>query len=126
MDPLQFQFNIPDAQWTAATPNTPPAFTNSYIFAGSLLVSPVMNATAGATTFQAYFPQGTWVNMADFNEIIVGKDDVATLQVRDTVNAHLAPGSVISFQNNSDYTMMTTGDALAKPISLIANRDPNG
>jgi hypothetical protein len=51
---------------------------------------------------------------------------MVTLKVRDTVNVHLAPGALIPFQNNSDQTMLTTSDALKKPISLVANRDVNG
>lgn len=99
------------------------------MFAGALKVSPIMNKTMqGATTFKSYFPadKGAWVNMADWNETIYGRDDLETLQIRDTVNVHLAPGALIPFQNNSDHSMLTTADVLAKPISLIANRDTNG
>jgi hypothetical protein len=63
--------------------------------AGSLKVSPIMNATNGATSFMSYFPKGAWVNMADFSEIINGNDDYQKLNVRDTVNVHLAPGAAI-------------------------------
>jgi alpha-glucosidase (family GH31 glycosyl hydrolase) len=93
------------------------------MFAKTLKVSPILNATKGATKFQAYFPKGKWVNMADFSEIIDGKDDMADLQVRDTVNVHLAPGGLISFQDNGDMSIMTTYDALRKPIMLVVNRD---
>lgn len=123
LDPLQFRYPIPDAAWTSASL---PDFTNSYLFAGSLLVSPIMNATAGATTFQAYFPKGSWVNMANFSDVVQGNDAMTTLNVQDTVNAHLAPGTMIPYQNNSARTMLTTVDVLEKPISLIANRDTNG
>lgn len=64
--------------------------------------------------------------MADWTEVIQGKDDYATLNVRDTVNAHLAPGAMIPFQFNKDMSIMTTNDTFKKPISLIANRDENG
>ena len=98
LDPIQFRYTVPAAQWTPAAPNTQPVFTNSYMFAGSLLVSPVMSQLpAGTTDFKAYFPQGSWVNMNDWSDIVQGKDDVVTLKVRDTVNVHLAPGAVIPF-----------------------------
>jgi alpha-glucosidase (family GH31 glycosyl hydrolase) len=76
--------------------------TNSYLFAGSLLVSPIVNDTKGAATFKAYIPaaNGSWVNMADWTEVVSGTNDVADLKVRDTVNVHIAPGSIIPFQNN--------------------------
>ena len=93
------------------------------MFAGSIKVSPIMNATNNSTIFQSYFPKGNWVNLADWSEVITGSDSVSTLQVRDTVNAHLAPGALIPFQNNTAMKFMTTADVLAAPISLIANRD---
>jgi len=64
--------------------------------------------------------------MADWTEIIQGKDDYTTLNVRDTVNVHLAPGAMIPFQFNKDMSIMTSNDTIKKPISLIANRDENG
>ena len=76
LDPLQFRYPIPDAKFESAGL---PDFTSSFMFAGSLLVSPIMNATNGATTFKSYFPQGSWVNMADWSEIIQGTDDMVTL-----------------------------------------------
>ena len=96
------------------------------MFAGSIKVSPIMNATNNSPNFQSYFPKGNWVNLADWSEVITGQDSVATLKVRDTVNAHLAPGALIPFQNNTNMKFMTTVDVLAAPISLIANRDSNG
>ena len=123
LDPVQFRYPVSSDKFKAQLPDV----TTQFIFAGSLLVSPIMNATNGAQTFSAYFPKGSWVNMADWSEVISGKDDyVTTLKVRDTVNVHLAPGAMIPFQSNKDMSIMTTGDTLKKPISLIANRDSNG
>jgi alpha-glucosidase (family GH31 glycosyl hydrolase) len=97
LSPLQFRFPVPTSQWTAGS-----VHTNSYLFAGSLLVSPIVNDTKGAATFKAYIPaaNGSWVNMADWTEVVSGTNDVADLKVRDTVNVHIAPGSIIPFQNN--------------------------
>jgi hypothetical protein len=67
------------------------------MFAGSIKVSPIMSATNLSNTFESYFPKGNWVNLAQWSEVIVGSDNVQTLKVRDTVNAHLAPGALISF-----------------------------
>lgn len=63
--------------------------------------------------------------MADWSEIVTGANGPATLKVRDTVNAHLAPGAIIPYQNNSAMAFMTTKDVLAAPISLVINRDKN-
>lgn len=123
LDPIQFHFNVPAAKWGTGLPD----FTSSYVVAGALLVSPVMNATNGATTFKSYLPKvnGAWVNMADWS-VVQGTDDLVTMNVRDTVNIHLAPGNLVPVQNNTDMKIMTTADALAKPISLVVNRDNNG
>lgn len=64
--------------------------------------------------------------MADWSDIVQGNDDYTTLKVRDTVNAHLAPGAMIPYQSNADMSLMTSADTLKKPITLVANRDVNG
>lgn len=98
LDPIQFRYTVPQNQWNDQE------FANSFLFAGSIKVSPIMNDTKGATTFKSYFPaaKGAWVNLADWSEIVVGTDDLSTLKVRETVNAHLAPGAMIPFQDNAD------------------------
>ena len=122
LDPIQFRYTVPQNQWNDQE------FANSFLFAGSIKVSPIMNDTKGATTFKSYFPaaKGAWVNLADWSETVVGTDDLSTLKVRETVNAHLAPGAMIPFQDNADMLVQTTNDLLVKPITLIANRDVNG
>lgn len=122
VDPVHFRYGVAADKYKASLPDV----TTQFIAAGSLLVSPIMNMTNGANSFQAYFPQGQWVNMADWTEVINGTDDYTTLQVRDTVNVHLAPGALIPFQDNSDMSIMTTTDTFKKPIKLVANRDANG
>ena len=122
LDPVHFRYGVDATKYKTQLPDV----TTQYIVAGSLLVSPIMNATKGAKSFQAYFPKGQWVNMADWTEVINGTDDYTTLQVRDTVNVHLAPGALIPFQDNSDMSIMTSQDTLKKPIKIVANRDSNG
>ena len=89
LEPLEFLYEVPTNYYSIST--------NSFMFAGSIKVSPIMNATNLSITFESYFPKGNWVNLAQWAEVIVGSDNVQTLKVRDTVNAHLAPGSLISF-----------------------------
>jgi alpha-glucosidase (family GH31 glycosyl hydrolase) len=38
---------------------------------GALKVSPILEAGV-TTTYVSYFPQGNWVNMANFAEILTG------------------------------------------------------
>lgn len=75
LDPIQFQYPVPASQMGGSV------YTNSYLFAGSLLVSPIVNDTKGANNFNAYVPaaNGSWVNMADWSEIVNGTDGVQSL-----------------------------------------------
>lgn len=96
LDPVHFVYGVSADKYKQL-----PDVTTQFIVAGSLLVSPIMNATVnGQTTFNAYFPKGQWVNLADWSEIITGADDYTSLKIRDTVNVHLAPGALIPFQDN--------------------------
>lgn len=124
LDPLQFSYNIPQKFWNS---NGLPDFTSTFMFAGALKVSPIMNQINGAKTFESYFPKGTWVSMADWSKTVTGTDDMADLDSTvDYTHVHLAPGALIPFQNNSDMSVSTTNDLLQKPISLVINRDQNG
>lgn len=40
----------------------------SFIVGSALKVSPIL--TPGVTTYEAYFPNGTWVSMSNFADII--------------------------------------------------------
>ena len=62
--------------------------------AGALKVSPILDP--GVDSYTSYFPKGTWVSMRDYNEILVGGQDVQ-LRSHTTVNVHLRPGSLIPF-----------------------------
>jgi len=91
IDPIQFRYNVPSANYQASA--------NSFIFAGSLLVSPIVSDPGQSGAFQSYFPsaQGAWVNMANMSQLITGNDGMVNLYVQDTVNVHLAPGALIPF-----------------------------
>lgn len=100
-------------------------YENTFMVAGALKVSPILESLTG-DSFQSYFPTGKWVNLADLSEVIEGKNQNESLNVRPTVNVHLRPGTLIPYQNNSDYSANVTDMLLVKPITLIANRDDNG
>jgi hypothetical protein len=70
----------------------------SFMIGGAIKVSPILKTgLATGDTFTSYFPgTGSWVNLADYTEVIAG-GQTATLKARNTVNAHLRPGSLISF-----------------------------
>ena len=76
--------------------NTYESYEDTFLVGGAIKVSPILESLT-TDTFQSYFPEGNWVNLADFSEVIVGEKKNATLKVRPTVNAHLRPGSIIPF-----------------------------
>lgn len=64
------------------------------------------------------------MNLADFSEVIDAKaDGYQDLKFRDTINAHLRPGTLIPFQNNSAQYLTRTASLLQQPISLVVNRN---
>ena len=65
LDPIHFRYPVSADKFKPVLPDV----TTQFIFSGSLLVSPIMNATT-QQNFQAYFPKGNWVNMADWTEVI--------------------------------------------------------
>jgi len=66
----------------------------TFMVGGALKVSPIL-AAGVTTTFTSYFPEGYWVNMANFAEVIVGGSE-ATLTAMNTVNVHLRPGAMVA------------------------------
>lgn len=110
-------------------PNDDNLFENieeSFMFSGAVKVSPILNPGVN-DTFTSYFPNGTWVSLRNFSEIIHSEGEHITLHAHDTVNVHLRPGSMIPFQNNSDHSLNSTAALLNNvPVALIANRDTNG
>jgi len=70
----------------------------SFMVGGALKVSPILAPMDGAETFESYFPEGEWVNLADFSiDSIPAGGNMATLTAMNTVNVHLRPGKMIPF-----------------------------
>ena len=67
LDPLEWLYDVATDKQTWGGPAS-----KTFMFAKTLKVSPILNATNGAKDFNSYFPKGKWVNMADFSEIIDG------------------------------------------------------
>eukprot|EP00347_Sterkiella_histriomuscorum_P022543 403338093 len=102
----------------------------TFMVGGSIKVSPVLDPIGGKQkTFKSYFPAGQWVNLDNYADII-GTNDKGGYYDLDAqsvvVNKHLAPGSMIPWQDSKITKAMTTADLLKFPISLIANRDTHG
>jgi alpha-glucosidase len=120
-DPLFFHF-----------PTLDEVFNNvehTFIVGDALKVSPVLEA--GAQTIKSYFPNGRWVSMKDYSDVVVVNDPSGGKYVdlkapEDTVNVHLMPGKIAIYQDNTKQDKMLTDDMLkVQSVSLIVNRDTN-
>lgn len=67
---------------------------------GAIKVSPVLESLAdGAKTFKSYFPKGDWVSLNNYAAIVQSIGEMKDLPAdQATVQAHLRPGSLISYQ----------------------------
>lgn len=108
---------------------------SSFIFANAVKVSPVF--ADNATTVDSYFPNGQWVNIHNYSDIVTANGTEGKMGEWKTldapadntsmINAHLMPGAILIKQDNSNGTIMTTHDLMNQsvPVQLIMNRDEN-
>jgi alpha-glucosidase (family GH31 glycosyl hydrolase) len=116
-DPLFYSFPADENVYTD--------MESTFIVGGALKVTPILKSLGeNETTMEAYFPAGTWVNIND-GTYFAGNKSV-NLSTTGSLNVHMKPGSIVSFQDNSDNKTTTTADLSSKPISLYVNRDDNG
>jgi len=118
-DPLFFHFPTDD--------NTFIDIESSFIAADTYKVDPVMEPNV--TTYEAYFPNGNWVSMKNYSDVISvnetsGGKNITHTAPNDTVNVFLMPGKIGIFQDNRDQSKKLTKDMVEdKRIQLIVNRD---
>ena len=88
----------------------------SFIFANAIMVTPVLQSNV--TSIRQFFPNGNWVSMYDFGEIIEVDSALGGKHIQLSVSkleeampiAHLMPGKVITFNDNSDHQFKTATD----------------
>lgn len=118
-DPLFFHYPTLDEAFTDTE--------HTFIVADALKVSPVLEA--GVKTYKSYFPNGRWVLLKDYSDVVAVNDTTGGVYQElnadvDTVNVHLMPGKIAIFQDNADHSKLLTDDMLkTKVVSLILNRD---
>ena len=124
-DPLMFHFPMEDQTFSETE--------HSFIFANALKITPVLDAeTSDGDSVRSYFPEGTWVNMNNYSEIIVSEGGelgwmnlTVDKSAENLINTHLMPGAIVTKQEGTFFT--TQDIALDKtPFTFIANRDKNG
>lgn len=74
---------------------------------------------------------GTWVSLRNYSDTFTIKPDMKGDYVmmhvtNDSQQVFLRPGYMIPFTDNKDKSLKLTQDVLAKPLSLIVNRDVDG
>jgi alpha-glucosidase (family GH31 glycosyl hydrolase) len=88
-------------------PEDDETFTNtehSFIWANALKVTPVLDADAShADTIKSYFPEGEWVNMNNYSDIVNstggsdGWKDLPNDQSNmSMIHSHLMPGAIVT------------------------------
>ncbi|KAL3678412.1 hypothetical protein R1sor_021368 [Riccia sorocarpa] len=86
---------------------------SQFLLGKGILVSPVLYEQRD--TVEAYFPEGSWYDLFDYS-VIEGKGDFYTLQAPlDTINVHLAQGSIIPMQDAA----LTTAEARKSDFTLL-------
>lgn len=125
-DPMLFHY--PDQN------NSYSNIERSFIVGDALKVSPVTwKQPENVTTYESWFPQGKWVNMNNFSDIINANETNGTLAdlkyPAEIVNVHLRPGYIVPRQANTDAeasTINTVNDLRTKDYTLYINRDADG
>jgi alpha-glucosidase (family GH31 glycosyl hydrolase) len=114
-------------------PNIEQAFENpehTFIAANAFKVSPVLEPNT--TFYHSFFPNGYWINLHNFSDVLFvngtnGGDMVnltAPNGLNDTINVHLKPGSIITWQDNSLRNYTSAQEIFEEaPISLVIAPD---
>jgi len=63
-EPIEFRYPVDPSMFTGYMDDV----SSSFIFARTLKVSPTF--TPGKDTISSYFPQGSWVNLANWTDVI--------------------------------------------------------
>ena len=79
---------------------------STFIFAGSIKVTPSLTDTNDQTV-PSYFPDanGLWVNLNKLSETVSGGQNHNLDITGASVNAHLMPGKILPFQDNSNQAV---------------------
>ncbi|KAK7508003.1 hypothetical protein BaRGS_00000968 [Batillaria attramentaria] len=95
------------------------AIDRQFMWGDELLVSPVLEE--GATTVQAYFPEGVWYDLYGKRVNVTGGEYVELPAPLSTINVHVRGGSIIPVLPAA----LTTNAARKLPFNLIVAPDEN-
>lgn len=100
-------------------------YESSFIFANAIKVTP--NLVENTQSIPAYFPNanGKWVSLVNTREILAGNTTYQLDTTGYSTPAHLMPGKIISFQNNSDASINNIHQLINGSITVLVNPDDN-
>ena len=100
-------------------------YESSFIFANAIKVTP--NLLENSQSIPAYFPyaNGKWVSLVNTREILAGNTSYTLDTTGYSTPAHLMPGKIISFQNNSDASINNIHQLINGSITVLVNPDDN-
>jgi len=105
------------------TDNTALTIDSQFMLGSAVLVSPVI--TQGATSVDAYFPQGLWYSFQD-RSLAIDASAASVMRTLDTpltsVNVHVAGGNIMPLQESA----MTTTAGRKTPFTLLTALCPGG
>jgi alpha-glucosidase len=124
-DPLFFHYPLLEEAYAE--------MENTFLVGEAIKVSPVLEPNA--EVIKSYFPNGEWVNLNNYSDILKVNDPSGGQSVPLTiineassalVAKHLRPGKLIPFQDNSAKNIMTTANLQGVNITLLVSRNSNG
>lgn len=129
-DPMMYHYPTDDVHFM---PNNT---EHTFLVGDALKVTPVLKANA--TELWSYFPNGEWVSMRNFTNIVTAAGNASAgeqgqwvnLPIADTsegIHSHLRPGYMVPYQTCGNKTCATTTDLQTQgELSMIVNPDAQG
>lgn len=95
----------------------------TYMLGDAIFVVPAFEGKE-EDTYSAYFPEGTWVNLNNYAQIVMSHGNMVEGIPRNPsyVNAYLRPGKVIPYQQNTGLQKTPADFAANLKTTLIINR----
>ena len=101
---------------------------DSFMLGKGIRISANFDTSKELSPFKTYFPQGRWLDYNTY-EMIEVKEVVSEIELYngwDYTNIHVRAGSIIPFQDTSQYKTETIEDLVSDSINLLVVYDETG